>query len=159
MPTSAERNAMIADLRALPGQLEALVSGLSEAQLTTHYLPDEWTVAQNIHHLADSHMVSFTRMKLILTEDNPTLKSYSQDGWAALPDATHTRLSESITLLRALHTRWATLFESLTEEQWARTGVRDDGRVSSLDDVLRIYSNHGKSHMDQIRKTLAAAPK
>ena len=82
-----ERQVLIDKIAALPGQIEALVHGLSNAQLTTHYLPNEWTVAQNVHHLFDSHVNSYIRCKLIATEDNPPLKPYDQDQWANFPDA------------------------------------------------------------------------
>ena len=69
--TSQERKPLIDKIRHLPGQIAELVSGLSETRLTTHFLAGEWTVAQNVHHLADSHMNSYIRCKLILTEEHP----------------------------------------------------------------------------------------
>ena len=97
--TTQERQQDIDKIRRLPGQIEALVSGLSAAQLTTHFLASEWTVAQNVHHLADSHMNSYIRCKLILTEEKPPLKPYDQDAWANLPDAQSADLSASLLLL------------------------------------------------------------
>ena len=105
MLTPTERNAMIAQIAALPAQLEALVSPLTVHQLTTHFLAGEWSVAQNIHHLADSHMNSFIRCKLILTEEEPPLKPYDQDRWAALPDAQVQDIDLSIDLLRVARPR------------------------------------------------------
>ena len=100
--TTQERQQDIDKIRRLPGQIEALVSGLSAAQLTTHFLASEWTVAQNVHHLADSHMNSYIRCKLILTEEKPPLKPYDQDAWANLPDAQSADLSASLLLLRCV---------------------------------------------------------
>jgi hypothetical protein len=154
--TPQERKEMIAKLRALPGQLEALAKPLSEEQLLTHYLPNEWNVAQNVHHLADAHMNSFSRLKLMLTEDRPALKASNTDAWAALPDADNPHIDTSLRLLSGLHERMAILFESLSEDQWLRTGVRGDGNEISVEDVLRIYSGHGERHIEQINKTLAA---
>jgi hypothetical protein len=147
---------MIAKLRALPAQLEAVVAPLTQEQLMTHYLAKEWNVAQNVHHLADAHMISFTRLKLMLTEDNPALKPSSTDAWAALPDADNSDIHSSLRLLSGLHERMAVLFETLNDEQWLRTAVRADGNVVSVEDLLRIYSGHGERHIEQINKTLAA---
>src|SRR5690349_1226226 len=94
--TAQQRREMIDKIRMLPVQLEAAVRGLTTEQLTTHYLANEWTVAQNVHHVADSHMNSFIRTKLILTEDRPTLKPYDQDLWAVQADADHTALETSL---------------------------------------------------------------
>jgi DinB superfamily len=113
-------------------------------------------VAQNVHHLADSHMNSFIRMRLILTEDRPTLKPYDQDLWAALADSGTTALEESLTLLHGLHARWVRLFESLDEADWRRSGLHPENGEVTLEDILRIYAAHGQGHIDQISRALAA---
>jgi hypothetical protein len=113
-------------------------------------------VAQNVHHLGDSHMNSFIRLKLILTEPNPLLKPYDQDAWAASAEATGADLSDSFALLRGLHARWTHLFASLTDEQWRRTGLHPDYGPMSAIDLLRLYARHGEGHLDQIRRTMAA---
>jgi len=153
-----ERMERIAKLAMLPGQLSQLVVGLSEAQLTTHFLPDEWTVAQNVHHLGDSHMNSVIRLKLILTEDHPTLRPYDQDAWALTPEANSAELTPSLTLLSGLHARWVRLFSELEESQWQRTGYHPENGDVSVEDLLITYAAHGEGHLDQIRRTLAAAP-
>lgn len=158
MPTSSERQQLIEALRALPAQLEALTAGLSAAQLTTPYLAGEWSVAQNIHHLADSHMNAYIRCKLIATEEHPTLKPYDQDRWAALPDAQHADVRVSLALLRALHQRWVLFWEQLPGDAWARSGLHPENGEVSLDDQLRLYAAHGLGHLDQITRTLAAQP-
>jgi len=151
-----ERREMIGQIRQLPGRIEALVGGLSARGLGTHFLPGEWTVAQNVHHLADSHMNSYVRCKLMATEEHPPLKPYDQDKWAELPDASSTDVSTSLALLTALHTRWAIFWENLDEDMWSHTGNHlSDGAVT-LEDQLRSYVNHGHAHIDQITRTLAA---
>ena len=151
-----ERQELITKIAQLPSQLEKITDELSEAQLTTHFLPDEWTVAQNVHHVADSHMNSIIRMKLILTEELPTLRPYSQDDWAVLADSTPAALQNSLQLLKGLHSRWVILFESLSEAQWQRKGVHPDIGEVSVEDILISYVDHGEGHLDQIRRTLAA---
>jgi DinB superfamily len=154
--TPQERDAMIARIRQLPSLLEEAVQGLTVEQLTTHYLPSEWTVAQNVHHVADAHMIVFVRLKLILTEERPPLKSLETDAWAALGEAGSPTIDTSLQLLRGLHARWADLFQSLNEEQWQRTGMRANGNEVTVEDLLRIYAGHGESHITQIKNTLAA---
>jgi len=157
MPNDRERQGLIAKIRALPDSLEALVGGLSAEQLSTAYLAGEWTVAQNVHHLADAHANSYVRCKLVLTEDNPTFKPFDHDAWADLPDARDPDVGASLRLLQALHGRWARFWESLPDEAWARAGFHPESGPMSLDDLLRIYAAHGEGHLDQIRRTLAAA--
>jgi hypothetical protein len=158
MLTTEERAMKIARLASLPALLCELVNGLSVAQLTTHYLAGEWTVAQNVHHLGDSHMNSFIRVKLILTEDHPTLRPYDQDAWALTPEANDPDLTPSLTLLTGLHARWVRLFSALDAAQWRRTGFHPENGDVLLEDILTTYAAHGEAHIDQIRRTLAAAP-
>ncbi len=153
---SEEKTAQIAKLAMLPDQIEALVADLSAQQLTTHYLPDEWTVAQNVHHLADSHMNSYIRCKLMTTEEHPMLRSYDQDRWADLPDASTADLTASLALLRSLHERWVVFWESLSDEEWQRTGQFTSGNTITLEKQLDLYVWHGEAHIDQITRTLAA---
>jgi DinB superfamily len=156
MLTSEQRYELIEKIRVLPAQLRARVGGLSDEQLTTHFLEGEWTVAQNVHHLADSHMNSFIRTRLILTEDRPTLKPYDQDRWAELADSGTTALEESLSILEGLHCRWVRLFESLSEADWQRAGLHPEIGEVTIDSILQIYAAHGEGHIDQINRTLAA---
>ena len=84
MLTRSERTEMINRIRQLPSRLEAAVKSLNEVQLSTPYRKDGWTVRQVVHHLADSHMNAFIRVKLLLTEEKPRLKPYDQDKWAQI---------------------------------------------------------------------------
>ncbi len=153
-----ERAGLIDALAALPAQLEALVAGLGPDELITPYLAGEWSVAQNVHHLVDSHMNSYIRCKLIMTEERPPLKPYDQDAWAALPDGAEADIAVSLAMLHGLHTRWARFWRNLPEEAWAREGLHAEYGPMSLASILRSYVAHGEGHLDQIQRTLAARP-
>jgi hypothetical protein len=158
MLTPEERARRIAIIRDFPPRLTALVGGLSDARLKGEFLPGEWTVQQIVHHLPESHMNSFVRLKLILTEDHPTLKPYDQAAWAELADVDATPIECSLVLLRGLHERWAILFERLTDHQRQRTGYHPENGDMTPDDLLVAYSDHCDIHVEQITRTLAAAP-
>ena len=153
-----ERLVLIEKIQRLPEQVAALVNGLSDEQMTTHFIDGEWTVAQNVHHLCDSHMNSYLRCKLILTEDNPTLRPYDQDVWAALPDASGADVGDSLALLAGLHGRWTTFWQSLTDADWDRPGFHPADGPVTLAMQLRLYAEHGEGHLRQIGNTLAAQP-
>lgn len=156
MLTPEERQTYIDKIRNLPAQLRAQVSNLSHAELMTHYVDGEWTVAQNVHHLADAHMASFINFKRILHEEQPPIRGYDADHWAYMADADHADLELSLGILDNLHARWVQLLTSLTDEQFARYGINSAGDQRSIDFYLRIYGNHGEAHLDQIERTLAA---
>lgn len=151
MPTTAQRIAVIRDF---PEQLEQLTARLTTRQLTTAFNAPEWTVAQNIHHCADSHMNCFIRFKLGLTEEHPTIKPYDQDTWALLPDANNGEVAASLAILQGVHQRWVVLLNNITD--WTRT-VYHPGmqKTLSLDDLLTIYSEHCTDHLQQIRDVIA----
>lgn len=154
--TPDQRHAYIATLRSFPDQLEALVAGLSAEQLTARPLANEWSVAQNVHHLMDSHMNAYIRTKLILAEDNPTIKPYDQDAWAEQPDAKAVDIAPSLAGVRALHQRWVQLFESLNDAQWTRVGIHPEVGTISTEWLVQHYHEHCEAHIDQITRTKAA---
>lgn len=154
---NAERSNHIERIRSLPALLETIVLPLTEEQLLARPLAGEWSVAQNVHHLADSHMNAYIRTRLVLTEDHPTIKPYLQERWAELADASSPSIRMSLALLAGLHMRWATLFESLPHTAWARTGNHPENqRDFSIDDILASYADHGEAHIRQIQQTLEA---
>ena len=136
-------------IRSLPRQLEKAIAGLDESQLSTPYRDGGWTVRQVVHHLADSHMNAFIRMKLILAEDHPTLKPYDQEVWAELPDI-RSPLDASLGIIRGLHERWVTLLENIPESAWTRTGKHPETGEVSLESLLTTYAHHGENHVGQI---------
>jgi len=91
------------------------VEGLTAQQLDTPYRPDGWTSRQVVHHVADSHLHSYIRFRLALTEDQPTIKPYDQAKWAELPDARTAPVEVSLQLIDSLHQRWAVLLRSMSD--------------------------------------------
>lgn len=150
-----QRPAMIAAIATLPAELAASVADLSPAQLDTRSSADPWTIRQLVHHVADSHINSFVRTKLMLTEEQPALKAYDQDAWAMLPDAT-LPLAASLAILTGIHERWVVLFRSLDEAGWGRSGYHPERGTITLDDILTTYVEHGAEHIAQIRRIRAA---
>ena len=141
-----ERAQFIAQLAAAPAHLRAAVAGLNEAQLNTPYREGGWTVRETVHHVADSHMNGYIRVKLALTEDEPAIKTYEEADWARLGDTQATPITTSLTLLDALHERWAALFRALTPAEFARTFRHPDWGTVSLDKQLALYAWHGRHH-------------
>lgn len=147
-PTAAQRAASIAEIAALPAKLRALVEPLSPAQHETVYR--NWTVRQIVHHLADSHANAFIRCKLAISQDSPTINAYDPGAWVAQPDA-GLPASVSLSMLDALHARWACLLESLTDAEFARGYFHPEHkRVVPLREVVGLYAWHGRHHAAQI---------
>jgi len=142
----------ISIIEALPSWLDVVIENLDEQQLQTPYRPGGWTVNQVIHHLADSHINAYVRVKLALTEDNPQVKPYEEALWAELPDK-DVPVNVSITLLHALHRRWAVLLKHLSPANWERTFYHPDSKRNfPIWEVTAIYAWHSRHHMEHVRR-------
>ena len=145
-----ERPALIDQIAQMPARLKAAVSGLTAAQLDTPYRPGGWTVRQVVHHYADSHMNSFIRFKLALTEDSPTIKPYNEALWAEMPDAKNPLIDLSLALVENLHARWVLLLRAMSSQDWARTLMHPERGLITLDESLCLYSWHSRHHVAHI---------
>ena len=132
-----------------PAKLKAAVGGLNDRQLDTPYRPGGWTVRQVVHHLPDSHLNSFVRFKLALTEEEPTIKPYDEARWAELADS-KAPIELSLPLLENLHERWVLLLNSLTPADWQRKFRHPERGPMTLTDNLQIYAWHGRHHVAHI---------
>jgi hypothetical protein len=146
----AERAELISQIAAAPARLREAIGGLTPEQLDTPYRPEGWTVRQVVHHLPDSHLNSYIRFKLALTEDQPTIKPYDEVLWAQLPDSRDTPVDISLNLLEALHARWVVLLRSMSAVDFARTLNHPELGVLNLDRVLSIYGWHSRHHVAHI---------
>ncbi len=148
--TDADRAELIAQIADAPARLREAVKGLTPEQLDTPYRPEGWTVRQVVHHLPDSHMNSYVRFKLALTEDQPAVKAYDEALWAALPDSKNTPVETSLTLLESLHDRWVTLLRSIPASDFARKVNHPERGLIDLDYLVAIYAWHGRHHVAHI---------
>lgn len=148
---SAEaRNRFIDEIAATPADLRRAVSGLSDKQLQTAYRDGGWTVRQVVHHLADSHLNSYVRFKLAVTENTPTIKAYDEAKWAELDDARNTPVESSLQLLESLHERWVRFLRSLSDQELERTFLHPELGTVSVDKNIALYAWHGRHHVAHI---------
>lgn len=146
-----QKREWLQDIQFLPGLLEQAIENLDEFQFETPYRDGGWTVRQVVHHVPDSHLNAYTRFKLGLTEDKPTIKPYDEARWADLKDVSVVPVNISITLLYALHTRWHSAIRDLTNEQWKLTVFHPEHKKEmTLWHLLGMYAWHGKHHVAHI---------
>lgn len=148
--TPEERADLIGRIRALPTALRVAVEGLGDAQLDTPYRDGGWSPRQIAHHLADSHLNAFLRVKLAVTEDRPTIKPYDQEAWARTADVADVPVETSLGIVTGLHDRWARLLDSLSDEDFGRELVHPDIGEIDVDFLLQMYAWHGRHHVTQI---------
>src|SRR5947209_2741869 len=131
--TSDDRSALIETIAGSPRQLRAAVDGLDDEQLDTPYRDGGWSVRQVVHHLPDSQLNAYVRMKLALTENEPTIKPYEEGRWAELPDSRDTPIDVSLALFDSVTARWVTLMRAMRDDEFARTLVHPDHGAVDVD--------------------------
>lgn len=141
----------ITALKGLPKWMDACIENLDEDQLKVPYREGGWNIMQVVHHLADSHMNAYIRLKLALTEDKPIVKPYNEKAWAELPDNNSVPVNVSVTMLHAMHRRMVATLEQLEPEDWDRTYFHPEHkRLFPIWELVALYAWHGKHHTAQI---------
>ena len=143
-------SAWIDEIAEAPQKLRDAMQGLSDIQLETPYRDGGWTVRQVIHHLPDSHLNSYVRFRLALTEEMPVIKPYQEDRWAELLDARTAPAELSLALLDAVHQRWVILLRSLTAADLQRSFQHPELGTVSLEKNIALYAWHGRHHVAHI---------
>jgi hypothetical protein len=155
--TSQVLHQYIRDIELFPSRLRAEVEQLTDEQLNTPYRPDGWTIRQVVHHCADSHMNSFIRFKLALTEETPTIKPYFEDRWAELADSKTMAIEPALRLLEGLHQRWVVILQSLSEKDFEKKFVHPERlKEIRLNETLGLYAwhcHHHLAHITTLKKT------
>ena len=142
-------------LEALPALVVEIWKQLPVEKRTVPYREGGWNAKQLIHHLADSHMNAFIRIKLALTEDHPTIKPYQEALWAELPDYSKTDPEVSILLLTALHERMVVLLKNLSAVDLDRTYFHpESNKKFSIRTVTALYAWHSKHHLAHLELIL-----
>ena len=149
--TGGDRREFIREIAELPRKLRDAVAGLTDAQLDTPYRPGGWTVRQVVHHLADSHIHSYIRFKLAVTEDQPTIKPYDEARWAELKEARTAPVAVSLDLIDALHRRWVMLLENMTDADFKRAFHHPENGIMQLEPTVEMYAWHGRHHVAHIQ--------
>ena len=140
-------------INELPTKLQNAIEGLTDAQLDTPYRDGGWTLRQTVHHVADSHINSLCRFKLALTEDEaPTIRPYYEDRWAELADS-RMPVDASLKIMEGVHSRWTSLLEAMTEDDYKREFTHPDTGKWTLEHVLALYAWHSLHHTAHITAT------
>ena len=149
--TTGEVEANILRIENLPASVEKIVGSFSSKQLDTVYRDGGWTARQVVHHMADSHLNAYIRMKWSLTEPTPTIKTYDEKLWAETPE---TRLDPiiSITLLKAHHVKWVSLLKVLSTDDLKKEFFHPDSKKNvPLDRLIALYAWHGEHHLGHLK--------
>lgn len=155
-PLDAHERASFLDvIEKAPARFRSLVADLTDAQLDTPYRSGGWTIRQVVHHVPDSHLNAYIRMKLAVTEDKPAIKTYEEQLWAELPEAKTGPVEMSLALLEALHTRWIAFLRALPEAELRKTFTHPEWGQVAVEESIAMYAWHCRHHSAHIENALA----
>lgn len=141
----------LADIKFLPGLLENAIENLDAHQLDTPYREGGWTVKQVIHHVADSHMNALSRLKFVLTEENPTIMGYDEEAWAKTAEYEQLPINISLTMIHTIQAKLHCLYSNVKPKDWERTYIHSHSKKQfNLWYLMGMYAWHGKHHAAHI---------
>ncbi len=158
--TETDNERHIQELEQFPKQLTAIASTFTAEQLDKSYRPGGWSARQIVHHIADSHVNAYIRVKLSITENSPVIKPYDQDLWANLEDSLKLPIECSLHFIESVHLRMVYVLKSVDKTTLQRSYIHPEyNREFKLDELLALYAWHGKHHAGQLKviKTLYPA--
>ena len=144
----------LGDTATYTERLRAEVDSLSDEELNKTYREGSWNVRQLVHHIADSQLNMYQRLKLALTDNNPKVPEFIQNEWAVLPDS-NLPVESSIKMLEGINERVVALGSSLTEDQLKRVFTHEvNGEISVGTKVAKL-SWHEEHHLAHIKIALS----
>ena len=74
--TGEDVDKWLGEINSYTTRLREVVDSLDDEDLNKTYREGSWTVRQLVHHIADSQVAMYQRLKLALTEYNPVVKGF-----------------------------------------------------------------------------------
>lgn len=145
-----QRTQLINELADFTSKLKKVIGALSATKLDTPYRDGGWKRRQVIHHIADAHLNFYSRIKLALTEESPTIKPFDEQGWAELSDS-HLPVDASIAIIEGVLIRLVAVFREMDDVDFSKTFIHPaNGHAYSLNLALGILVWHGNHHLAQV---------
>lgn len=153
---SQELQTLISRYEQGPALLVEAVSGLSPVQLRRKIAPGNWSVLQNVCHIADFELVYADRLKRVIAENEPTLFGGDPDVFAEKLAYSRRSLTEELDLIKAVRCEVARILKSLSSADFDRVGRHSVDGPLSLRQLLERISGHIPHHVRFIEKKKAS---
>lgn len=145
----------IQTIKDFPDEIQLVTEALTNEQLDWKYRPKGWCIKQVVHHCADSHMNSFIRFKLALTEVTPIIRPYEEHLWAEMVDELDYNLVASLLILKGVHHRWVQVLENMTNDDWDKKYIHPASqKTHTLKEALGLYDWHCRHHLAHIKQAI-----
>ncbi|MHA1984900.1 MAG: DinB family protein [Candidatus Hodarchaeales archaeon] len=141
-------NDLVSEVKNFPSKLQLLIETIPEDQLNQTI--ENWSIKDIIHHLADTHIVIYIRIKEILVNQPISVKPVNNQTWSALVDY-KSAISSSLNIISGIHERLSVVLDDLTPEEFSKTFNHPERGEISLNDYIRTLVTHGNGHIEKIQ--------
>jgi len=109
--------------------------------------PDTWSPLEYACHVRDVHRLYSDRLALMLAEDGPHFENWDQNVTAVEERYDQQDPTQVARELAEAGAHLADEFESVTGDQWNRTGIRSDGADFTVATFARYYIHDPIHHL------------
>src|SRR5262245_24936886 len=148
-----ERARLIERYRGGAAELRAALAGATDDDLDRPAPDGGWSARQVAHHVAESEATAYVRLRRLVAEDSPTIVGYDEELFARRNHYDRP-IASALAVVDAVRASSVELLDSLTDEEWERSGRHSDSGRYTIDDWLRIYASHPGDHAEQVRKAI-----
>jgi DinB superfamily len=144
----------VAVMQTTLDEVPRLVATASVEQMNRSPAPGEWSPRQVLNHLSDSDLVFGTRIRMIVTQDRPTIVGYDQDAWTERFGSLDATPQDTIDRWQTLRRANLRLMQSLSPQEWNRVGLHSERGPESVRLNVQLLAGHDRMHLDQFRQGL-----
>jgi uncharacterized damage-inducible protein DinB len=138
-------------------KLAGLIKGVSTAKLRKRPVPEKWSVAEILAHLADAEIVIAWRMRSILGAPGTPVQAFDQNAWVSSGHYEKRDPRKSLEQHRVLREANLALLKSLSPEQWKHYGQHAERGQESIEHIVAMIAGHDVNHIKQIERILTPA--
>ena len=139
---------------ATPRKLDRLIKGVPTAKFRKRLVPDKWSVAEILAHLADVEIVVGWRMRSILGSPGTPIQAFDQDAWVTAGHYEKRDPRKALAQHRVAREANLDLLKSLTPDQWKHFGMHSERGQESIEHIARMIAGHDVNHLQQIERIL-----
>lgn len=142
--------ALRAFLQAAPAAFHTLSRSVSPVQWTQRPQPGEWSFLEVLCHLRDvDREVNLTRLKTMLTEENPFMPAQTTDQWAEERNYNHQSSSAALADFVSARKKLIDRLAGLSAADWLRPARHTIFGPTTLSELVGFMVDHDRLHILQ----------
>jgi hypothetical protein len=130
--------------------LTEALRGVAPGTLSRRAIPEKWSAAENLAHLARYHQIFLERVERILTEQSPSFRGYRAEDDSEWPRWSSMEPQEVLANLSSLRTKLMARLRPLNESDFERTGIHSKFGEMTLALWLEFFLVHEGHHLNVV---------